>query len=171
MAKGATRSGADGNVIGEALRRDGRRMTAQRSLLLRIIEEADEHLDAEAIHRRARERGLHISLSTVYRTLKVLTAMGMLRELHFDEEHHHFERALGEHYHLCCLKCGEVTEYWPADGGARLHQMAERCAFEIVTARLELQGLCKRCRRGRAAPTEGDPLRDDGSPEDVRLQR
>ena len=134
------------NAMGEALRRDGRRMTAQRALLLRIIEETEEHLDAEAIHRRAQERGARMSLSTVYRTLTVLAEVGLLRELHFDEEHHHFERSCGEHYQLYCLGCGQITEYWPPDGGRRLSEVAEQRGFILVSARLELQGFCPQCR-------------------------
>ena len=149
MAERTTNPLAEPDVMSEALRRDGRRMTVQRALLLRIIGESDEHLDAEAIHRQAQNRGARISLSTVYRTLKVLAQMGLLRELHFDEEHHHFECALGEHYHLHCLECGQVTEYWPPDGGLRLRQVAEQCDFDLLSARLELQGFCQRCKAGR----------------------
>ncbi len=157
MAEGTSTTAPQGEVMSEALRRDGRRLTAQRALLLRIIEEANEHLDAEAIHRRAQEQGARMSLSTVYRTLKVLADIGLLRELHFDEEHHHFERALGEHYHLYCLECGEVSEYWPPDGGRRLREVAEQCDFELVTARLELQGFCRRCRvRREQEGSKGD---------------
>jgi len=133
-------------VVGQALRREGKRMTAQRSLLLRIIAESEGHLDAEEIHRRAREQGARLSLSTVYRTLAVLGKMGLLRELHFAEEHHHYERTLGEHYHLYCLECGRISEHWPPDGGRRLRQVAEECGFDLVVARLELHGFCGQCR-------------------------
>jgi len=141
----ADRMGEPG-AVGEALRRQGKRMTSQRALLLQIIAESDEHLDAEEIHRRAHRRGAGLSLSTVYRTLSVLAGMGLLRELHFDEEHHHYEPALGEHYHLFCLRCGHVSEYWPPDGGRRLRQVAGECGFDLVSARLELHGICGRCR-------------------------
>ena len=136
-------------IMGEALRREGRRMTSKRALLLRIIAESGEHLDAEEIHRRAQEEGSKMSLSTVYRTLSLLAEMGLLRELHFDEAHHHFERAQGEHYHLVCLECGEVSEYWPSDGGRRLRKLAEESGFDLVSARLELRGICEKCSRGR----------------------
>jgi len=136
-------------IVGEALRRQGKRMTAQRTLLLRIIAESEEHLDAEEIYRRARAQGASLSLSTVYRTLSLLARMGLVRELHFDEEHHHYERALGEHYHLFCLQCGRVIEYWPPDGGRRLRQVAEECGFNLLNARLELHGICDECRQGR----------------------
>lgn len=149
MSKSLAERMGEPEVVGEALRREGKRMTAQRSLLLRIIAESEEHLDAEEIHRRAREHGARLSLSTVYRTLSVLGKMGLLRELHFDEEHHHYERTLGEHYHLYCLECGQIREYWPPDGGKRLRQVAEECGFDLVSARLELHGFCDRCRAAR----------------------
>ena len=138
-------------VVREALRREGKRLTAQRTLLLRIIAESEDHLDAEEIHRRAQAEGAKLSLSTVYRTLSVLAEMGLLRELHFDEEHHHYERAAGEHYHLFCLQCGRVVEYWPSDGGERLRRVAAECGFELVTAHLELHGLCRECRNAQDA--------------------
>ncbi len=129
----------------EAFGQEGKRMTAQRAMLLRIIEESSQHLDAEAIHRQAQERGSRMSLSTVYRNLRILAQMGFLRELHFDEEHHHFERTRGDHCHLYCLGCGQVIEYWPPDGDQRLRQVADLHNFELVSARLELQGFCQRC--------------------------
>ncbi len=149
MAEKPARPIPERDAMRDALRRDGRRMTVQRAMLLRIIEESQEHLDAETIHRRARDAGSRMNLSTVYRNLKVLAQMGFLRELHFDEEHHHFERALGEHYHLYCLKCGRVIEYWPPDGDRRLREVAEMHGFELVSARLELQGFCQLCRAGQ----------------------
>jgi hypothetical protein len=77
-----------------------------------------------------------LSLATVYRTLRLLAEMGLVRELHFDEEHHHYERALGEHYHLHCVQCGQVVEIWPPDGGAWLRQVAASAGFQLATVRL-----------------------------------
>lgn len=148
MAENLAQRLGEPEVVGEALRREGKRMTAQRALLLRIIAESNEHLDAEEIHRRARGQGARLSLATVYRTLKVLGEMGLLHELHFDEEHHHYERILGEHYHLICIACGQISEHWPPDGGKRLRQVAEECGFDLVSARLELHGFCEQCRHG-----------------------
>ena len=149
MAEELTERMGEPEVMGEALRREGKRMTSKRALLLRIIAESGEHLDAEEIHRLAQEKGSKMSLSTVYRTLSLLAEMGLLRELHFDDAHHHFERAQGEHYHLVCLECGEVSEYWPPDGGRRLRQVAEESGFDLVSARLELRGICERCGASR----------------------
>lgn len=153
MGKQRVEQMGEPEVVGEALRRDGKRMTAQRALLLHIIADSDEHLDADEIYRRARERGAKLSLSTVYRTLAMLAEMGFLRELDLNERHH-YERALGEHYHLFCLQCGRVVEYWPPDGGRALHQAAQQRGFELIRTRLELHGLCDRC-RARLAKQDG----------------
>ncbi len=94
-----------------AINATGRRMTPQRALLLEIIQQSDDHLDAEEIHRRARDRGERISLSTVYRTLGLLKELRLVDELHLWDEHHHYEsRTNQEHFHLLCRGCGALTE-------------------------------------------------------------
>jgi Fur family ferric uptake transcriptional regulator len=94
-----------------AINSSGGRMTPQRAALLTIIQEAEDHLDAEEIHRRARDRGERLSLSTVYRTLDLLKRLKLVDELHLWDEHHHYEsRTAKEHFHMLCRVCGGVTE-------------------------------------------------------------
>src|SRR3990172_9839986 len=89
-----------------------RRSTAQRRLLLELIRQAGGHMDADELYRRARKQEPSISLSTVYRNLKLFKILGLVEERHFAEEHHHYEaKAATEHYHLVCLGCGEVIEF------------------------------------------------------------
>jgi len=125
----------------------GRRMTPQRATLLEIIQESAEHLDAEEIHRRARERGERLSLSTVYRTLDLLKRLDLVDELHLWDEHHHYEsRTTQEHCHLVCRRCGGVTEL----SGRVVEEMKALAAgvdgFQIERAQLDFVGLCRNCR-------------------------
>ena len=125
----------------------GRRMTPQRAALLEIIQEASDHLDAEEIHRRARERGASLSISTVYRTLDLLKRLELVDELHLWDEHHHYEsRTAQEHCHLICRRCGGVTEL---SGGVveEMKALASRDGgFQIERAQLDFTGLCRHCR-------------------------
>ena len=90
----------------------GQRMTAQRKILIDIIRDAGDHLGADELFRRAKEKDPRISLSTVYRNLNLLKEMGLVAERHLAEEHHHYEINLApEHHHLVCLGCGEVYEF------------------------------------------------------------
>lgn len=148
----------ESQVISERrLRAAGKRITSQRRLVLTILAQADDHLDAHEIYERARRRGGRFSLSTVYRTLNVLKEVGVVRELHLDGDQHHYELdAEDEHCHLVCLECGRVIEVDSA-ALADLARVAARAhGFEVASAQLELTGFCATCasQKGMDAGTE-----------------
>ena len=123
-------------------------MTGQRTLILEIIRQGQGHLDADEVYRQAREEQPRLSLSTVYRTLHMLKKLGLVEELHFDEEHHHYEmKPLTEHHHFACLGCGRVVEFrYPL---ARLikRNVTEVKDFEVINTELRMSGYCEQCRR------------------------
>jgi Fur family ferric uptake transcriptional regulator len=136
---------SDDEVL-EALRAGGKRITPQRSLLLRVIRESKGHLDADEIYRRAREQDPRISLSTVYRNLNLLKELGLISELHLDQEHHHYElRDAAEHYHLICTDCGQVVEFDSPLVRKLMNQVSGENGFLIERVHIDLVGLCARC--------------------------
>jgi Fe2+ or Zn2+ uptake regulation protein len=129
------------------LRAEGLRVTSQRSLLLEIMRESKGHLDAGEIYRRARAQDPRISLSTVYRNLNLLKDLGVITELHLDEEHHHYElRDEAEHYHLICSSCQRVVEFDSSSMGALIQQTSAEKGFLIEHVHIDLVGLCQDCR-------------------------
>jgi Fe2+ or Zn2+ uptake regulation protein len=134
--------------VGERrLRAAGKRVTSQRRLILRVLTKAQGHLDASEIFERGRRRDARLSLSTVYRTLNVLREAGVVRELHLDDEHHHYELSdEDEHSHLVCLVCGRVIEVDSAAFAKAAMVMGESYGFEIASAQVELAGYCAECR-------------------------
>ena len=138
---------SSGDEILETLRSDGRRITAQRSLLLEVIRQSHGHLDASEIYLRARSKDPRISLSTVYRNLNLLKEMGLISELHLDEEHHHYElREEADHYHLICSGCERVIEFESPLVGRLIAQVSEGEGFSIERVHMDLVGLCPECR-------------------------
>ncbi|MBU1749341.1 MAG: transcriptional repressor [Chloroflexi bacterium] len=138
----------------QLLREAGLRVTPQRALLLEILRDSEGHLDADEIYRRARHRHPRISLSTVYRTLSQLKDQGLVRELHFDEDHHHYELCdTGEckHYHLYCVDCGAVVEFESPLVSELTRQLAREYNFEIVDCRVTVSGHCSACRAKQRA--------------------
>jgi Fur family ferric uptake transcriptional regulator len=86
----------------------------------------------------------------VYRTLGLLKEIDAVRELHLDDEQHHYELAdKEEHSHLICLECGRVIEV----DGEPFEEAAEAAGaahdFETVSTQIELSGYCSDCRKGR----------------------
>ncbi len=130
----------------------GKRTTTQRKLLLDLIEQAGGHLDADELYRRAREREPAISLSTVYRNLKLFKELDLIDERHFAEEHHHFEaKAIGEHHHLVCLGCGEVIEFESPLMKRMKRQLSRQKGFVVTDAEVRVMGYCARCQESMAS--------------------
>jgi len=126
----------------------GRRSTAQRRLLLDLIHQADGHLDADELYRRAREQESSISLSTVYRNLKLFKNLKLIEERHFTEEHHHYEvKAVIEHHHLVCLGCGEVVEFKSPLTENMKSKVGREKEFLVTNAEIHLMGYCSCCQQ------------------------
>jgi Fur family transcriptional regulator, ferric uptake regulator len=96
------------------LRSRGKRITSQRALLLELLQESSAHLDADELYRRARQRNPRINLTTVYRTLNLLKASGLVEPSYLTHDHRReqFEsKPTTEHYHFTCIQCGRVIEF------------------------------------------------------------
>jgi len=134
--------------IRRAFNRAGLRATNQRALILDIIRKGKGHLDADEIYRRAREKEPRLSLSTVYRNLQTLKKMGLVEEVHFDEEHHHYEvKPSTEHHHLVCLGCGRVIEFEYPLSRLVKRNVTEAKNFDITGSEVRMTGYCNRCRQ------------------------
>jgi Fur family transcriptional regulator, ferric uptake regulator len=140
--------------IKDSLKEKGVRLTRQRRILLDLIDESGQHLDAERLFTLAREKDPKLNRVTVYRTLKLLKEGGLVDELdlmHHDGDQHYYETRLKqEHAHVICLRCGKIEEFF----GDLLKQMREQIethfGFEIVLARTEVGGYCSHCQVLRA---------------------
>src|SRR3954465_4559715 len=87
-------------------------MTGQRRIIARVLDSAEDHPDVVELHRRAAEVDRRISLSTVYRTVKLFETERIIERLEFRGERSRFERAAGEHHdHLINLETGDVIEF------------------------------------------------------------
>jgi len=134
----------------------GRRTTAQRRLLLELIHEAEGHLDADELYRRARNRESKISLSTVYRNLQLFKKIGLVDERHFVEDHHHYEvKGPKEHYHLICLSCGRVIEFESSLMAGARDEIKKKHQFKVAAAHIHFEGYCAHC-RSQGYPNQHD---------------
>jgi len=133
-----------------ALNAPGLRVTNQRALILEIIHHMQGHLDVDEIYRQARNKQPQLSLSTVYRTLRMFKKLGLVEEVHFDEAHHHYEvKPSSEHHHLVCLGCGRVIEFrYPLSRYVR-RNITEAKDFDIIRTEIRMTGYCSKCRQDK----------------------
>ncbi len=132
----------------EIFQQAGRRLTSQRRLVLDVLKGCDDHLEADAIHDRAKSRAPGLSLATVYRTLALLKEMGLVEEHRLGEGHKHYEAVQEEpHYHFTCRRCGKVIEFDTPLVAKVKRELSEREGVQITKSHLHLIGYCKDCQQ------------------------
>ncbi len=130
------------------LRAQGKRITGQRALLLQLIHECTGHLDAEELYLRARQREPRINLATVYRTLNLLKAAGLIepRYLTHDHRREQFEsKPATEHFHFTCVACGQVIEFISPRVEQLRVEVNKQFGVEFTHACLCFEGYCAAC--------------------------
>ena len=126
-------------AIESACRDRGLRMTGQRRVIAQVLGEAEDHPDVVELHRRAAAVDDRISLSTVYRTLKLFETEGIIERLELKDGRARYERAPREHHdHLVNLDTGDVLEFRSEEIEALQTEIARRLGFRLVSHRLEL---------------------------------
>ena len=139
------------------LRATGYRITPQRQIVLEVVETSAEHLDAEAIYQRAREKDPKISLATVYRTLTVLKDKGLIEQRFLARDHarEHYEPVgAPEHYHFTCLGCRKVIEFQSPRVTQMTTELHRDLGVEVAHACICLEGYCQTCAAKRRAAKE-----------------
>ena len=128
----------------------GQRLTPQRQRVLDLFERIGEgsHLSAEEVHLRLVRSQERVSLATVYRTLRLLSSMGLLQELELPEGGRRFELAGDahrDHHHLLCVRCGRTEEFESGAVLAAGEAAAGAFGFRLLECVLNVRALCPAC--------------------------
>ncbi len=130
-------------------------MTGQRRVIARVLSDAGDHPDVEELYRRASALDAHISIATVYRTVRLLEEKGILERRDFGGGRARYEPSEhGRHYHLVDIDTGRVIEFEDAEHERLMESIATRLGFDLVSHRLELFG-----RKRAAEQPEGHAAR------------
>ncbi|MFT0892802.1 Fur family transcriptional regulator [Pseudochelatococcus sp. G4_1912] len=140
MKKGS--SSREKNAIEHLCTTHGLRMTGQRRVIARVIAEAQDHPDVVELHRRATLIDANISLSTVYRTVKLFEDQGIIERHQFGDGRARYESAPTEHHdHLIDMNTGKVIEFQSDEIEALQAEIARKLGYRLVHHRLELYAL------------------------------
>ena len=120
----------------------GMRMTDQRRVVARILSTSKDHPDVEELHRRAHKVDPHISIATVYRTVRLFEEAGIIERHDFRDGRSRYEEAPDVHHdHLIDMRNGKVIEFVDDEIEALQKAIALRLGFNLVDHRLELYGI------------------------------
>src|SRR5271168_796243 len=118
------------------------RMTEQRRVVARVLSTSHDHPDVEELHRRCVEVDPHISIATVYRTVRLFEESGILTRHDFRDGRSRYEEASEMHHdHLIDMKSGKVVEFMDEEIEALQAAIAKRLGYRLVDHRLELYGV------------------------------
>jgi len=150
-----------GNGCGPAwwhgrFRGGGYRLTLGREAILDVLAKAAGHLSAEDIYMKVHPRYPNIGLTTIYRTLDVLSDIGLLYKFDFGDGRARYELAEGpkgvhHHHHLVCTSCNRVIDYtdFIDEEVELLHQtekgLSKKYDFKINNHLIQFYGICKEC--------------------------
>jgi Fur family ferric uptake transcriptional regulator len=125
----------------------GLRMTDQRRVVARVLSDAFDHPDAEELYRRALAIDPHISIATVYRTVKLFKDVGILESHDFRDGRSRYEEIAESHHdHLIDVHSGSVIEFRNEEIERLQRRIANELGFELIDHRLELYGVPKKPR-------------------------
>ena len=118
------------------------KMTDQRRTIARVLSESDDHPDVELLYQRASAVDSGISIATVYRTVRLFEASGIIEKHDFGDGRSRYEEAGEEHHdHLINVRTGEVVEFVDEEIEALQEKIAQKLGFRLVDHRLELYGV------------------------------
>ena len=133
----------------------GHNLTAQRRLLLRLIRDADEHVDAKELYRRASSTDESISLATVYRSLHLFHELGLVEERKLGQPSHCYEiRSTVGHQHFVCHNCGKIIEFQNPLINKLVGKVQDEKGFSVTRAEFYLEGYCQQCQTSDGGVSE-----------------
>lgn len=141
---------ANADELREALEHTGRRYTKQRAAIFAYLRSVESHPTAEQVFAAVRLNIPHISLATVYKALETLVEAGVAARLTSEDGIARYDGRSDSHYHLRCLKTGQVRDLPLPYDPQLLQRLApqliawlEQEGFELIGHRLELVGRFK----------------------------
>lgn len=129
----------------ERLRAAGYKITPARRAVLAVLAQDHAHLNPAEVLDRAKAIYPAIGRATVYRTLELLTELGVLRPIYGGDSALSFIHAEGGHHHLVCGECGAMFEFEECVADEISQSLEERFGFRIQSHLLEFYGQCAAC--------------------------
>ncbi len=148
----------------ELLHKRGYRLTPQRYLVLSVIQDANEHISLDQIAERVQHINPRVSLSTIYRTLELLSELGIVHENHLPGKPSHYEIPRGNtHHHLVCQRCHSLFHLDDDLLGDLHERLQKQYRFHALSLSLLASGYCDECwqsmqREAQSAPLDMDEL-------------
>ena len=123
------------------------RMTSQREIILKELQDSHQHLSADELYERVKKIMPRISLATVYRNLETLSEAGIIGKLEISGRQKRFDYDVSDHDHIYCVQCHRVDNIKLDRNSVQPPSAASSKGYTIAGFRVEFAGLCPACRK------------------------
>ncbi len=116
--------------------------TKQRQIILSIINNSNEHLDAYEIYERAKENIKNISLGTIYRNLNYLYNNNMINIISDKKDKMHYDKK-EKHHHFICQRCQKIIDIY--DLNIEIPKIIDNNT--VTDYKITIEGICEKCQK------------------------
>lgn len=136
------------------LKNKGFRLTLPRQVVLNIFNQNPQHLSAEEVFSLVHRNYPDIGLASIYRTLNLLTQMGLILKFNFGDGRSYYElasKSKKEYFHLVCIQCGKIIDYNnPTEEEIKSikimeKELADKYNFKVKSYQIYFYGVCEKC--------------------------
>jgi Fur family peroxide stress response transcriptional regulator len=131
--------------LGTIFREQGARVTPQRIAILRAVEAAGSHPDAEAVYRHVSREYPHISRDTVYRTLAMMEKKRIIGSVLFVGNSKRYDPKIGRHHHLICTRCKKIVDFSATKFDNLSAPSAVVEGFRVLRTSVVVEAVCLEC--------------------------
>ncbi|MFZ9856797.1 MAG: Fur family transcriptional regulator [Roseiflexaceae bacterium] len=132
----------------------GYKMTAPRLAVLKAANTYDGSFSAADLEKTLHEHGTPLGDASLFRTLKLMTDIGIMQRIHGIDECHRYIISPDSHAHrVVCTTCGGITEFAECGLDSVISQLEQQTGYQIVDHLLELFGTCPHCQQTKSSPT------------------
>ena len=127
--------------IEDKCKQRGVRLTDQRRLIAKVMNQSSDHPDVDELHKRVSKIDEKVSIATVYRTVKLFEESGIIEKHDFKGGKARYEQSPDIHHdHLIDVNTGEIVEFVDEEIEKLQNKVAEKLGYKLVDHRLELYG-------------------------------
>lgn len=139
----------DSDDFKQLLKAHGYKLTRQRKAIIDYFLERGEHYSIEGLYNEIKSMVPSVGFATVYRTLRLLTTIGLATKRYFSNNVTLFEpiKKGRYHYHMICIGCGKIVEFSDERVEPLQDEIAKRYGFSTISHKLEIYGYCKDCQK------------------------
>ena len=120
--------------LSSVFRNEGLRLTRQRQAVWDEVKSSKDHLDAENIYEKIKNKGVHISRATVYRTIDVLVKNNLLSKMNMGDGRNRYELKDEDHHHdhMICIETGKIIEFFDNDLEMLQDKIAKKHGYKVI---------------------------------------